>query len=140
MNPQGRPPRVQARFLELAGRPDGLTIDEADGVEKRQFEQAAWKLHRTGRVFRLRAGYRKFRFFTSKADMDRYAIEHPIAPIPPAPTPKPKAHQKPVIHAPARPMPGGPARLPGPLVFTAATKFTYGVSPSNPTRTNTHSE
>jgi len=34
----------------------------------------------------------------------------------------------------------GPAYLPGEPRFTASTKYTYGVSPTNPTRTNTHAE
>jgi len=140
MSPQDRPARVRTRFLDLAARPGGLTIDEADGIEKRQFEQAAWKLHRTGRVFRLLVAHRKFRFFVDRADMDRYRAEHPISPIPPAPKPKPKAHQKPVVQAPGRPVPGGPARLPGLPITTPATKYTYGRSPTDPTRTNTHSE
>jgi hypothetical protein len=30
--------------------------------------------------------------------------------------------------------------LPGEPVFTRQTKYTFGVSPMNPTRTNTHAE
>jgi hypothetical protein len=55
---------------------------------------------------------------------------------------KPKLPPKPAIAATVsiRSTGRGPAYLPGEPIVTSTTKFTYGRSPANPTRTNTHSE
>lgn len=65
----------------------------------------------------------------------------PRTPRPPKPAAAPK-QPKPYTAAPVtiKPTGRGPAYLPGDPVRTERTIYTYGRSPSNPTRTNTHSE
>jgi hypothetical protein len=133
---------LTAAILKIARTPAGYVFtDELEGfsnTDRVKLRRAIENLVTVRKIHRLQiAGTSSFRYFGNFEDRERLAQDQPER--------QPKAYQKrsgkiPTFTNQPKPPAGGPARLPGEPLITAATKVTYGRSPSNPTRTNTHSE
>lgn len=126
---------IQGDFLQLALRPTGMLMSDMPQCSKQQLYKAAQVLCEMGKCHRLQVGGQHFRYFGKLEDRERFALQQPTRQ-----PKKPAAHQKPQFTNQPKAPSGGPARLEGPLVITPKTKFTFGVSPSNPTHTTTHAE
>lgn len=132
---------LTAAILKIARTPAGYVFtDELDGfsnTDRVKLRRAIENLVTVKKIHRLQiAGTSSFRYFGNFEDRERLAQDQPER--------QPKAYQKRTAKPSTftnqpKPPTGGPARLPGEPDFSKA-KRTYGISPTNPTRTNTHSE
>jgi hypothetical protein len=138
-------------IMDLARRPEGYVFTDAipghDGVEKKKLYRAIQTLSDSKRIHRLQIGVTSFRYFGHLEDRERLAMDQPERQQKPrgrvkevTPRAKPEQHQKPRLTNQPKVPSGGPARLPGKGLEGPWTKYTYGPSPTNPTRTNTHAE
>lgn len=143
-----------AAVLALARRPEGYVFsDPVPGfpdVTRHQLYRCIQTLSDTNRIHRLQISVTSFRYFGNLADRERLAMDQPerqpkikkgrvkVA----TPRAKPLPNQKPCLPASVhiKSYARGPAYLPGDPLITSKTKFTFGVSPMNPSRTNTHAE
>jgi len=116
------------KIIELSKRPEGLNIDDLpEGVNPRSL----WKAAFAGHVFTLKSGTRLFKrqYFDTQERADAYYEANP------RPTKKPREKKPLVLKAAipgslaSKPLPGGPARLPGEPVITKHTKITIAPPP-----------
>lgn len=129
--------RLKAVLLELSKRPNGFGNHDVSGYTVAYVGQTATVMARRGLLFKGRTSYHNVRFFdTAEAaaawerSENRAAsdVGHSArASVTHAPTGRAK-HQRAWWPADAEP------------VFTPATIYTYGASPGQAYRTNTHSE
>jgi len=118
---------VFERIMELAARPEGVTTE--NGISGYQYVR---KLHAKKKLFTTKAsiGREIKHYFDSQERADEYYKDR---------QPSKKTHPKvkkellksvtPVKFASTRPLPGGPARLPGEPIITAQTKITIAPPP-----------
>jgi len=111
-----------------AGAKERLRARERDKYAKKKLTDPAWIEAKNARVIATRAKRLAASGVEPKIKKPR---EYKVTP-----KQKPSFPANVTIKSSAR----GPAYLPGEPVFTRQTKYTFGVSPTNPTRTNTHAE
>lgn len=111
-----------------AGAKERLRAREREKYARKKETDPAWIKAKNARVLATRA---RRMAAEPKPRQPKKPREYKVTP-----KQKPAFPETVTIKSSAR----GPAYLPGDPVFTRQTKYTFGVSPGNPTRTNTHAE